>query len=697
MNKRSLQVLKKLMDDRYHSISSIAEELGVSERLVRYTINDIETYLLSLNIHGMEITRNLGVLIKLDEAEKKLIENKLNCLDTYDIVLSSSQRKMLIYLIMCTSDDFITSQQIADYLNVSKSSIDKDIMTLKNDLKKFDISIISKGSKGSFIDGNERDIRMIMYRVINKNLDFSNFVNEGRKILTPVEKIINEFLFRNNLNSIKSAIKKSEETKCLSFTYQSFKDICVHLSISITRIKLEHKLNEFVEDSSELIKTKGYQFAEIILNDLQNNKVCEFSHTDFIYLGIIINSARYTVLQNSFISDWANIQVIAVSLIKKVSEKLETDLTNDDELLNSLTLHLGPTIFKIKNNIPVVNTNLTIIKREYLETFKVVEEAVKQLKNEDLLGISDDDISYMTLHFCASLERKKQFKNEYNIIIVCVHSIATASLLKEMICTRFKNINVIKTVTRDYLQTVNLNDIDFIVSSIELDSCPLPYIKVNVILKESDVKAIEDLMVRLNDKNKTQKRDIVDEVIKIITEQTNLQDTESIRKELTNYFDEMGIKRYEFLTLADFLSADNVNVIQKVNDLEEAIKTVCRPMLNKFDIEESYIYSILKTIKTVGNYMVIDNGVALVHGEMGLGVNHESMSLLMIEDGVKFNHEKYDPVHMILCLATMSQKVLNKALSNFLKFLEEYERSDKNLYYKKDYLLMQIKKVSNYD
>ena len=69
-----------------------------------------------------------------------------------------------------------------------------------------------------------------------------------------------------------------------------------------------------------------------------------------------------------------------------------------------MTLHLGPTIFKIKNNIPVVNTNLTIIKREYLETFKVVEEAVKQLKNEDLLGISDDDISYMTLHFCASLE-----------------------------------------------------------------------------------------------------------------------------------------------------------------------------------------------------------------------------------------------------------------------------------------------------
>ena len=55
----------------------------------------------------------------------------------------------------------------------------------------------------------------------------------------------------------------------------------------------------------------------------------------------------------------------------------------------------------------------------------------------------------------------------------------------------------------------------------------------------------------------------------------------------------------------------------------------------------------IDTVKKSGSYMVIDEGIALIHGEIDYGVNQTSMSLLIIKNGVKFNHDKYDPVHII--------------------------------------------------
>ena len=46
------------------------------------------------------------------------------------------------------------------------------------------------------------------------------------------------------------------------------------------------------------------------------------------------------------------------------------------------------------------------------------------------------------------------------------------------------------------------------------------------------------------------------------------------------------------------------------------------------DIAECYIKSMIDTVKKSGSYMVIDEGIALIHGEIDYGVNQTSMSLL---------------------------------------------------------------------
>ena len=115
------------------------------------------------------------------------------------------------------------------------------------------------------------------------------------------------------------------------------------------------------------------------------------------------------------------------------------------------------------------------------------------------------------------------------------------------------------------------------------------------------------------------------------------------------------------------------------------------------DIAECYIKSMIDTVKKSGSYMVIDEGIALIHGEIDYGVNQTSMSLLIIKNGVKFNHDKYDPVHIILCLAAKDNYTHMKALNNFIKFLENIRNNGIECYFELDYVLDQINEVSKYD
>ena len=56
----------------------------------------------------------------------------------------------------CCSEP-LTSQLFADEMNVSKSSIDKDILSIRQEYEGYDFSINVKTGKGSYIEGDERD------------------------------------------------------------------------------------------------------------------------------------------------------------------------------------------------------------------------------------------------------------------------------------------------------------------------------------------------------------------------------------------------------------------------------------------------------------------------------------------------------------------------------------------------------------
>ena len=383
------------------------------------------------------------------------------------------------------------------------------------------------------------------------------------------------------------------------------------------------------------------------------------SQSEVAIITILLNSARYTTLKRYVIYDWANIQMIATTLAFKVGEKLNVNFSRDEELINSLTLHLGPTVFKLQNQVPVVNPSLTVIKKNYHEVFIALLETIDELCYKELKGIKEDDIAFLTLHFCAALERK----------------------------------------TEERILNIDLSNIDFIISSIDLQIMQCLVVKVNVILKESDYRLIENAMEKIVHQNIQESDTFMDGILSIVKRNCEIVNYQQLFDDFSEYFKDLGIDAGIKLQplLNEYLTADKVLLCDTVDHWETAVCCAGQMLVKSQDIAECYIKSMIDTVKKSGSYMVIDEGIALIHGEIDYGVNQTSMSLLIIKNGVKFNHDKYDPVHIILCLAAKDNYTHMKALNNFIKFLENIRNNGIERYFELDYVLDQINEVSKYD
>lgn len=699
MNTRSVEILKKLCGEKNYQVEDLAHDFEISIRMIRYVIDDINDFLETINIKKNIMIRNGKIQFNITHQEKEILMKEISNLDNYVYAISPFERKCYILVSMWCCSEPLTSQYFADEMNVSKSSIDKDILSIRQEYEGYDFSINVKTGKGSYIEGDERDIRSCFFRVIEKNIDFNKFMHFQYTPITFIEKNIYRMVFDKYWKIIIKVMNDFESHSEKKLTYLSYKDICIHLAVSLTRIELGYDIILHQDYLIEISKTEGYHDAQFICSQIMQALNIKMSQSEVAIITILLNSARYTTLKRYVIYDWANIQMIATTLAFKVGEKLNVNFSRDEELINSLTLHLGPTVFKLQNQVPVVNPSLTVIKKNYHEVFIALLETIDELCYKELKGIKEDDIAFLTLHFCAALERKNRFKDVYNVVIVCVHGFGTASLMKEMICSRFKNIIVKKTVTEERILNIDLSNIDFIISSIDLQIMQCLVVKVNVILKESDYRLIENAMEKIVHQNIQESDTFMDGILSIVKRNCEIVNYQQLFDDFSEYFKDLGIDAGIKLQplLNEYLTADKVLLCDTVDHWETAVCCAGQMLVKSQDIAECYIKSMIDTVKKSGSYMVIDEGIALIHGEIDYGVNQTSMSLLIIKNGVKFNHDKYDPVHIILCLAAKDNYTHMKALNNFIKFLENIRNNGIERYFELDYVLDQINEVSKYD
>lgn len=676
LNKRCIEIIEELRKNNYTIfIKEMAEKFGVTERSIRYDIENINYYFSKFNLN--EIVKQSKGIYTLEEEDKK-IEELLKNMSQRFYVFTSYERKEFI------EEKFLFFEE--NRLIDLSETLDISMSTIKIDLKEVKIFFIENGlnlnfysKQGILLEGNEEKIRMLQLRFLNKYLEINseNILSlKKQETKTYLDDIIyedlKEIFEKINLKNIYRFVKRIEKKLDATISDEAFTILRFYIVIMLNRIKNNKIILQREMNKKFLMETKEFEIINKEKEFLEEQSKIKIEENEVLLLTELFLGSHSYNFNSSFFENWIELEILVNKLIKDVSDILNINLTQDKALIDGLLNHLKPAYYRIRNNIKFENKIYEDVKLLYEELYEKVKIVSKKYL-EKYIGkdIPEEEIAFLTIHFKTAIDRKVNSQRKTkNIIIVCGLGYGSSKLIAQKLLEKY-DVNIIATLPyHKFLEIEDYEDIDFIITTLEIEDkleYTFPIIKVHPILTKEDKILLESYGLSEN-----QRKISLNQLMNIIKEETNILNEKELIKKLKNilkykYIDD--IEKQKIYSLSELLPLENIKVIDKVKDWKEAIKVSSMPLQIGNYIKDEYIDEMIKNVEQNGSYMVVNDVVALPHARTNGLVNKTGMSLLVLKDEVTFPGEKR--VKILLTFSSYDQKEHIDALSKFVTILEE--------------------------
>ena len=434
MNTRALSIIKILLNS-VEPVSSLAlsQEIGCSTKTIQNEIKEVNKELKNCEIVSI---RGIGYKIEgnLDDID---IKNS----DLYDYDRVEYIIKKIIN-ISSTDKDTIKLEDLADSMYVSLSTVKNDLKEVKKILNEYNLKISSKHKQGICIEASEEDI-------IKFIINYSNKVDNSLSI--------KDFLNNNiieNLFSIKKILLDTLSYENMILTDNEFKNIVNYISIYLSRNNTNQ--SDFIKEYIKKYKSKK---EKPISEDEQ----------------LLIRKA---------IKEFCRDLNIATSI----------NLSHDKIFEECLFNHICNLYKRADLGINQYEITAGEIKLKYPFAFELGKIAKKTIEKNLNMEISEDEVENIALHIGGALERidKRDEKKVYKTIIVCTSGVGTSMLIKSKLENIFKGkLEIIKVIPSYLIDYVNVLDIDFVISTVEVNLENINVIKVSPMLTDKEIKLIE--------------------------------------------------------------------------------------------------------------------------------------------------------------------------------------------------------------
>lgn len=497
LNQRQIGLFKLLISDNsYKPIKEFAEKLQVSNKTISSDLKEIQ---LTIQETGVTIKKKTGCGIKLAYDDSQLIDliELLNNQDKKEEISVEQRRAEISRSLLLNSKEYTTIQKLADKYYVSRTSILNDLKYIEGKFSEFNINII-RTRDGTRIQAKERDIRNALVYVLKENIYYnSDFLKEyqvTRQKENNIEGLdeVNEIKFFGNLlNSLESEMKR--------IIYEPYyTNLLTHLLIMTKRVEDGNKLEEIKVsngrqtgiDNKSIFRsvTKVVDKIEQQYNiDIPDNEVL------YIYQYLISSGSSNYIDQVSNSDDDFDVMssMFTRRIMSIISDITGVNFNDKNNLYQSLLLHIKPMLNRLSSGIRIRNPLLDDIRNEFRELLSITSLACKitcdMLELED---ITIDEVAYIMTYFQFEVEKSNSIKQA---IVICHSGYGTSQLLATRLRKSFANINVCDVISSSKIESVNLDKVDLIVSTVKLN-IEQSYILVSAFLSETDKKNIQNLI-----------------------------------------------------------------------------------------------------------------------------------------------------------------------------------------------------------
>ncbi|VYT94997.1 PRD domain-containing protein [Clostridium tertium] len=648
---RCKRILMELLNNEIVTLKYLEEKIKYSKRTLLKDLDIIEKVLAEYDV---QLIRKPHKGLWLYGSKDKLaFIHKLINIEQNEIPSSSEERQAYILTRLIDSNEYITFQDLADEMYVSKSTIRNEILKISEYLEGGEIGLEKKQNKGMLIRGKEKDIRQAYANIITKEKDLEymlNVVSESQKLDFNKHPEINannklqQMLDKEWIAIISKNVKKLETELGYSFSDSAFTALVIHIVIAIRRIKEGNQIRTNEISLKELRECNEYKIALELVQDIEHDFKIEIPEEEVGYITIHILGAKVSKMKNSssennIITDVIidnSLKETILSMIRKAEEVLHVRFDDNHDLYNGLLIHVRPAINRLINKMPIKNPYLHEIKRRYPFAFEAAVKAFDVLKEKYSIKSNEDEIAYIALHIEAALENiKKINKNEVKVLVVCSTGMGTSQLISAKLKRLFSNIKIIDILSAMEIENNPLiNEADFIISSIPLYIDNKTVINVNPFLEDSDIDKIKHHI------------NIVD-----------------MNNKIERYGKFINIYAKELV----FLDRDS-------DDNKEVIREICMELERKRFVTKDYMKSVINRENISSTAY---DGMAIPHGDTN-EVIKPFISIYVLRKPLKWGKCKVSIVFLIGVNESIKH-YLKDIFNNLYELLEDKERINKIL------------------
>lgn len=486
INTRQRNIISDLTKSKKKiTAKSLAEKYSCSLRTIRNDIKEIEFYLKDTEAKLVSIP---GQGMKIISSKPVVYSKEAEYLNSLFISYEMETKFLLLILTFTFYDNPLVLEDLANQFDASKGTISKVIQDFNINMSKKGITIKGIKNKGYFINTTNSNLARY-YQKITQTVETeklaktifnpkNNFINcdEVESIQDIIEYIENKlFLLINDKSGLSYRISiilfANDEI------WKDTKNSVIHLEPKLTQ------LERYIE-SKTYIHLNKYQLT------LLYHALCNY--TDF---NEIIEKPDINDKFNQAVNGMIDSMIQYHPELKEERENLQFDL------IRHLKTQITSKNLKLDEENPLLNQ----IKARYPDIFdELKKQGVPSFNKYYGIKFTEDDIGYLTLYFCKSLEKIKKIR-EAKVLVVCNTGRGASKLLVTRIMNNCPEIHVVAIASSFDLKENEeiLDNIDLVISTIPLPEISKPYVIVSPILQDYELIKIREA-VYLGKQNYTQ-------------------------------------------------------------------------------------------------------------------------------------------------------------------------------------------------
>ena len=667
LKKQHFELLKLIEKEK--KLSKIAELLNLTERSVRYKIDEINEEIGSKKIEIKK--REFFSSLNKDDMDK-LFEN----IESRNYIYSKKEREELIILYTLMKKDKFLLKEVAEKLGTSKSTIRNDLKNLKKILLDYNIKLLQDDKLKYYFAYSEEDYRyfiaIYLYKYVSfdKKYDkiFFDDISYFRKVI--YKEIKEEYM--SEIESVSKRIKKAE----LDFMDETLNILIILMVVSHKRERKNSNLN--IENSEILEKRQEYLQLKNFFSDYTNINLLFF--TDYLFRISRDEKDVFVKFKN-----WLDISIAIIKIVRMFEIESKVDLKNIDVFLDEIFYYIKPLIFRTKRKIKLKNSILKDVKDLYPTIFNFLKKNFYYLEEVINEKVSDEEIAYLVPFFHKALQNNNKLNKKG--ILVTTYKENIALFLKEDIETEFL-IDIDKILTLKSFEQIekDLDDYDYILTTFSVEDDFVKEIKhtkiieLNPILTEKDIKKLENAGLKKNKKIK------MTALLKVILENSSDVNVKKLINNLDEVFSEKiynDIDKNKF-SLGNFLKQENIFKVN-LNSFEE--------ILNKFSnlsfLQKSDINDIINKASNNNFYSYLGLKIGIIFHKLNTKNSQDSTLIAINERELDINSKK---ISTVILINSNCEKKYRGIIYNFVKLFLlnnefSFNNSRLNIY---DYLISNI-------